>query len=292
MKFIEFMPWLKALSVLSLICCFTLTVTAENYYPSEIGNTWVLLSTDGSEQITYALETPENNNTDGLVALKITSEVIGSDVTKTDTYLVTIGNNGDIVLHQSVTDQGVLGTAEVTYDPPVTFFPAELPLGQTWQIISETELSVAGPLTSTSTITVVAIEDVETPAGVFKDCVKLEIKQRDVTTFGILRKTSYQWLGPDIGPVKYLSNQNIAYELQSYNLIEPTVEDAPSTEITEPAKLTTDVNGDAIVNIQDLVLVASNFGKTGQHAADVNNDGIVNIQDLVLVAGALGMMAE
>ena len=49
-----------------------------------------------------------------------------------------------------------------------------------------------------------------------------------------------------------------------------------------------DVNGDGIVNIQDLVLVASNFGKTGQNAADVNGDGTVNIADLVLVAGALG----
>lgn len=279
------------LSVLSLICCFTLTVTAENYYPSEIGNTWVLLSTDGSEKITYALEAPENNNIDGLVELKITSEVIGADSTSTDTYSVTV-NDGDILLHQSVTDQGVLGVAEVTYDPPVIFFPAELPLGQTWQIISETELKIAGALTSTSTITVVAIEDVETPAGVFKGCVKLEIKQRDVTTFGVLRKTSYQWLGPDIRPVKYLNNQDIAYELQSYNLIESISEDTPPTEITEPTKLTADVNGDAIVNIQDLVLVASNFGKTGQNAADVNNDGIVNIQDLVLVAGAFGMTEE
>ena len=245
MKFTKFVPWLKVLSVLSLVCCFTFTVTAENYYPSEIGNTWVLLSADGSEQITYALEAPENNNIDGLVELKITSEVIGTDGTKIDTYFVTVKNNGDILLHQSITDQGVLGTAEVAYDPPVTFFPAELPLGETWQIISETELAVAGALTSTSTITVVAIEDVETPAGVFKDCVKLEIKQRDVTTFGVLRKTSYQWLGPDIGPVKYLNNQDIAYELQSYNLIEPIAEEAPLTEITEPTELTTDVNGDA-----------------------------------------------
>ena len=47
-----------------------------------------------------------------------------------------------------------------------------------------------------------------------------------------------------------------------------------------------DVNRDGIVNIQDLVLVASNFGKTGQNRADVNKDGTVNIQDLVLVAGA------
>ena len=47
-----------------------------------------------------------------------------------------------------------------------------------------------------------------------------------------------------------------------------------------------DVNGDGIVNVQDLVLVASNFGKTGDNAADVNKDGMINILDLVLVAGA------
>ncbi len=49
-----------------------------------------------------------------------------------------------------------------------------------------------------------------------------------------------------------------------------------------------DVNQDGIVNIADLVLVASNLGETGQNAADVNGDGVVNITDLVLVAGALG----
>ena len=63
------------------------------------------------------------------------------------------------------------------------------------------------------------------------------------------------------------------------------------TLLTSSEFLASDVNGDGIVNIQDLVLVASNLGKTGQNAADVNADGIVNIQDLVLVAGALGTSA-
>ena len=54
------------------------------------------------------------------------------------------------------------------------------------------------------------------------------------------------------------------------------------------AVLSADVNGDGIVNIQDLVLVASNLGQTGQSRADVNGDGVVNVQDLVMVAGALG----
>ena len=62
-------------------------------------------------------------------------------------------------------------------------------------------------------------------------------------------------------------------------------------EITEPPKLKGDVNGDSVVNIQDLVLVASSFGEMGENAADVNADGVVNIADLVLVAGSIGTAA-
>ena len=46
---------------------------------------------------------------------------------------------------------------------------------------------------------------------------------------------------------------------------------------------TVDVNGDGVVNIQDLVIVANAFGEA---APDVNGDGVVNIQDLVIVANA------
>ena len=52
--------------------------------------------------------------------------------------------------------------------------------------------------------------------------------------------------------------------------------------------VSSDVNGDGIVNILDLVSVSVNFGKTGQSPADVNGDGIVNIIDLVKVAGEMG----
>ena len=68
----------------------------------------------------------------------------------------------------------------------------------------------------------------------------------------------------------------------------PRVEDG---QITESPQLRGDVNGDGIVNILDLVLVAGRFGQSGQESADVNGDGIVNILDLVLVAGAFGNAA-
>ena len=46
---------------------------------------------------------------------------------------------------------------------------------------------------------------------------------------------------------------------------------------------TADVNGDGVVNVLDLVLVANALGKA---EPDLNGDGVVNIQDLVIVANA------
>ena len=48
---------------------------------------------------------------------------------------------------------------------------------------------------------------------------------------------------------------------------------------------TADVNGDGVVNIQDLVIVANALGAA---EPDLNGDGVVNIQDLVIVANAFG----
>lgn len=50
-----------------------------------------------------------------------------------------------------------------------------------------------------------------------------------------------------------------------------------------------DVNDDGIVNIQDLVLVASEFGQSGEALeGDVNGDGTINVLDLVLVSSHFG----
>ena len=59
-----------------------------------------------------------------------------------------------------------------------------------------------------------------------------------------------------------------------------------------PPPIPEDVNGDDVVDILDLVSVASDLGNEGKNlVSDVNGDEVVNILDLVLVARAYGTAA-
>jgi hypothetical protein len=65
-----------------------------------------------------------------------------------------------------------------------------------------------------------------------------------------------------------------------------------ASAIAEPPPIPEDVNGDDVVDILDLVLVASDLGNEGKNlVSDVNGDEVVNILDLVLVARAYGTAA-
>ena len=242
MKVTKFVSRLMPILVLSLVCSFTFTAVAQNYYPAEVGNVWVLFSTDGAEQRTYAFGGPETVDGQELILLRITKETVGTDVIAFDNSWITVDANGDQLLHQVAFDRGTFGIAESTYDPPVLSFPAALPLGHTWVVVTETVLKLVGAATTTSTLEVVGIEDVETPIGVFKDCVKVETNRKAVTALTVIREHEILWLAPDVGPVKFQDSNDIVFELESYNLVaasaaepavEPEVVEEPAPE--EPA---------------------------------------------------------
>ena len=250
------------------------TASAQNYYPADIGNTWVLESEDGAERATYTLEAPDEDvNNENFRTLKIVTEALGTTSMETNTFLVEIGEDG-MKLHKLAAELGpIFGTVNMEFSPPAIFFPAVLQLGEMWETLGEADVYLVGNVTVSSVNEVVAIENVATPAGTFENCLKIKINTKTTAASGSSRSTSYQWLAPDIGPVKFETSQDIVFELTSFTLVTPEVP--------------YDVNGDGVINILDLTLVASHFGGTNPEA-DVNGDGIVNILDLVLVAQNFG----
>ena len=257
-----------------LLCAFTNISDAQNYYPADIGNIWVMKSEDGAEQTTYTIEASEENvNGEPTRIVKIKTEVLGTSTVKTNTFLVQIDEEG-MKLHRIIAELGdIFGVAHVEFSPPVIFFPATLQLGEVWETQGETEVTLIGPTTVSTESKVIAVENVNTPAGTFENCLKIRIRTITAAGLGISRSTAYQWLAPDIGPVKFETPQDIVFKLASFNLI----------ATAQPY----DVNGDGVVNILDLTFVASRFGQTDPKA-DVNTDGLVNILDLTLIAQNFG----
>ena len=263
MKVNKFMAWLKPFLVLSIICGFAFTATAQNYYPAEIGNTWTLNSADGTQQRRYTIGEAEDFNGLEVRRLTIDEDTLGTGVVVTDLYLITVDDTG-LTLHRSDTDEGPFGIATIIYDPPNFFFPSSPTLGQMWQISGETELQLVGATSNTTSVEVVAFEDVVTPAGTFKDCAKIQLSYKVTTALVTLRPIVYIWLAPDVGPVRFENDQNIVFDLVSYSLVEPpAVEDIPVVEETPTVEETSTTEETPVIVEEPVVeepMVTKTFG--------------------------------
>jgi hypothetical protein len=66
----------------------------------------------------------------------------------------------------------------------------------------------------------------------------------------------------------------------------PIVDRGPYEAVTPcPA----DINGDGLINVNDLLAVITNWGATGPNAADINGDNIVDVNDLLAVVTSWGV---
>ena len=319
MKKTVFLSWLKPVLVMSFAYSFLLTAAAQNYYPADIGNTWVLESVDGVERSTYTLETSETDDGEERILLKIRTEDISTGEAETDHYFLTVGSDA-IQLHRTILEDEI-ATLTADFPTPATFFPLQLELGDKWEIPANAEVMLVGGLTingkSTTNLEVVGFEEVVTPAGTFQNCAKVRLELTLTTPFLNLDSTTYQWFAPDIGPVQYENSDSLIFGLVSSNLLtvpeepetteedvtpetppaEDTISEPPSEEdVTSetlpeeevmPEAVPYDVTGDGVVNILDLTFVATRFGESDSDA-DVTGDGTVNILDLVLIAQNFG----
>lgn len=306
MKKTLFLRWLKPVLVLSFAYFFAFAATAQNYYPADIGNMWVLESEDGEERSTYTLEGSETADGEERILLKIKTEEISTGEAETDHYFLTVDSDA-IMLHRIILEDKV-ATLTANFPTPVTFFPLQLELSDTWQIVADAEakLRIGDPIATESTtdFEVVGFEDVDTPAGTFQNCAKVQLDlQLMVGGFLDLGSTTYQWFAPNIGPVQYENSDGLIFKLTSFNLLTEPEEPDTTTEPDEmteevtpepppeedpmPEPVPYDLTGDGVVNILDLTFVATRFGESDSDA-DVTGDGTVNILDLVLIAQNIG----
>ena len=286
MKTTAFFHRIIPILILGLVCNFALTATAQDYYPSVIGNQWVLDSTNGKQRRTYTLEKPEDAADEVSVILKIETERINTgEIFDTDKYFLTVDDNA-IKLHKTVLEQAIFNTNTVetvtaNFPTPTTFFPKVLQQGDKWKIDADT--TVLGlDLKSTTNLEIVGFEDIVTPAGTFQNCAKIELEVSVTGLLTIQPTKSYQWLAPNVGPVKYLTSEGVVFEISSFKLFgaPPINAQNPPVWQLQPQQTFT-VTGSRLGGI----LNAKILENVEDYVSEVHNLGIVRVTGDILPPG-------
>ena len=193
-------------------CCVASFGYAQNFYPDDIGNTWVLQSEDGADLRTVTIKGPDDLN--GQQVKRIEDGTNPDDISQ---YFVKPDSDG-LNLYRAVVSLPLLGEITFDYSPPQVFLPIPIVLGTTWTLESETNTPLTGPVSTSNRAEVVAIEDVTVQVGTFRDCLK--IVQDISLRLGIIKLTftSAMWLAPDVGLVKSISTSDVVFELIRFDI--------------------------------------------------------------------------
>ncbi|HID55323.1 TPA: hypothetical protein EYP37_02250 [Candidatus Poribacteria bacterium] len=185
-------------------------VLSHDYYPLADGNYWMLKNTDPDSPKTRVIKLKRYGEEEGVYLL------IRQTNDEADRLVIREAESGIELLESHV--KTFFGDVDFNYDPPQIFFPKELFPGQTWTVSGTTKL---GDLTinSISRARVEGMENVEVPAGLFKDC--LRIKQ-DYYINALKISTNYMWLAPEVGIVKEKSASD-EFQLVEYVILNKEV---------------------------------------------------------------------
>lgn len=281
MKTTAFWHWLMPIFVLGFVFSFAFTATAQNYYPAHIGNEWVLESTNGKQRLTYTLEKPEDAADEEFTLLKIETEKIDTgDIVDTDKYFLTVDDEA-IKLHKTALEQAPYGIVTADFPTPATFFPIVLVQGDKWKI--EADTAIFGiPIKSTTDLEIVGFEDVMTPAGTFQNCAKIELKVAiSGEVLNVDPTTSYQWLAPDLGPVKYETSKGMVFEITNFKMFGPPAKQAQNRPVWQLLSLVFQAPGSRLGGI----LNAKILENVEDFASEVGNLGIESVTGDIVPPG-------
>ena len=143
--------------------------------------------------------------------------------TGTDKLYIATFSDG-VKVYRSEGNIGILGDIDFDYVPPEMLIPFPLEVGTTWEIVGKTAVNQFS-ITMNTVSTVVTMEDVIVPAGVFRNC--LFIQQRHIIKAPLeISVTGGIWLAPNVGLVKEMNTSGVIFELVEYELFYPWAREA------------------------------------------------------------------
>ena len=212
------------LSSIAIVCGSVSNGHTQNYYPDDIGNTWTLRSTDGIDERVVTIEGPETIGTESLkVIADGTYPVSDPTSNNPNKFFIKTTPNG-VLIFRAIATVAILGEITIDYSPPETFLPIPITVGTEWTVAGEATASLFGlaiQIKTTNTAKVIAIEDVTVPAGIFRNCLKIEQQLETQLTPALATlpsTTSTMWLAPDFGLVQSLNSSGVRFELIDHNI--------------------------------------------------------------------------
>ena len=257
-------------------------------------------TTDASEGVSYTIEITNNGNTEDVIDLEtsdtaatLSQSEVSLDAGASAEVMLTIA--GDVLVTAGVYVVNVTATSQVdnANTAIITTKTTILPVYGV-MLAGEGELKGA----TMDMLTGVTYTLTVTNTGNTDDTIVLSSSAEfgiEGTFLGSFDQSEVM-LTPGISTnVIFTAAGDFFTKPGDYEIIVTATSLGDSTKTAEITITTTiepvpwDLNGDGIVNILDLVLVANQFGESGDNlSGDVNMDGKVNILDLVAVANQFG----
>ena len=209
---------------IAIICGSASHGQAQNYYPDDFGNTWILRSTDGIDERVVTIEGPETIGTESLKVISDGTYPVSDPASNNPNRLFIKTDPEGVLIFRAIASVAILGQITIDYSPPETFLPIPIGLGSEWTVAGEATASLFGltiKIEATNIAKVVAIEDVTVPTGTFQDCLRIEqqLKTQLSPALATLPVTSStMWLAPDVGLVQALNSNNVKFELIDYDI--------------------------------------------------------------------------